>query len=277
MKKFYGKDYFDSELSIFLDKHARINDCAPHIHDFLEIVYVYDGKGAHTVDGVTHKVEKGTIIVINSGQVHSFVCHSDMMQINILFDPGFFGGSLKADSTFSDVIKHFGFECDEEVRSFYQLSLGDIISAERICDSMKDEAKKRSFAYKEILSSYIKVLVGLILRSEAVEAKENRLPKEILEYIDLHCFGRITIEDIAKNSFYNPAYLGRIFKECYGKSIKEYISEKRISRAIGLLLETSMTVENIAAQVGYSNKNQFYKHFENITGKSPAKIRKNIK
>ncbi len=51
MKTFYEKDYFDSELSIFLDKkHARTNDCSPHTHDFIEMVYIYDGKGTHNID-----------------------------------------------------------------------------------------------------------------------------------------------------------------------------------------------------------------------------------
>ena len=174
------------------------------------------------------------------------------------------------------IIEKFGFDRSLG-SSFYQLSAGDIIAAERICDSMYDEVKKREFGYKGILSSYLQVLISLMLRGGNIKERKKALPSEVVEYIDDHIFESVTIEEIAKVGYYNPAYLSRIFKKCYGMSIKDYINEKRISKAISLLLETSMSISEIAAQVGYTNKNQFYKKFELITGKSPADVRKNIK
>ncbi len=198
------------------------------------------------------------------------------MLVNILISPKFVCKGLGGESTFADVVEQFGFE-RKLASSFYQLSAGDIIVAERICDSMYEEVKKRDFGYKGILSSYLQVLISLMLRESEKKVSKKRLPSEVIEYIDAHIYESVTIEEIAKNSYYNPAYLSRVFKECYGMSIKDYINEKRISKAISLLLETSMSVAEIAAQVGYTNKNQFYKNFEYITGKSPADVQKNIK
>lgn len=277
MKKFYGKDYFDSELLIFLDKkHARINDCAPHTHDFIEMVYIYDGKGVHKIDDEVYEVGKGSVLVIDSGRVHSFTCHGEMVMINILISPSFASCSSEASATFADVIRTLGFD-QSNLSTFYQLSTFDIISAERICDSMRDEVKNRDFGYKDILSSYLRVLISLMLRGRAQRNEKKKLPSEVIEYIDANLYKSVTIEEIASANFYNPAYLSRRFKECYGMSIKDYIDEKRINKAISLLLETSMSIAEIAAQVGYTNKNRFYKVFEYITGKCPAEVRKNIK
>lgn len=275
MKKFCSKDYFDSDLLIFLDKtSSRTNDCLPHTHDFIEMVYICDGKGIHNIDDESYEVGKGTVLVIDSGRVHSFVCQGKMSLVNIVISTEFIGSGL--NSTFADLIEQFGFERGLS-GAFYQLSAEDIIAAERICDSMIEEVKNRDFGYKGILSSYLQVLISLMLRGSKKKDIKRQLPCEIIEFIDAHLYESITIEEIAKNSYYNPAYLSRVFKESYGMSIKDYISEKRISRAISLLLETSLSVSEIALQVGYTNKNQFYKNFESIVGKSPSDVRKNLK
>ena len=279
MRRYCGQNYFDDKLRmIVMDCHTRVGECLPHTHDFLELVYVFSGKGIHVVDGMEQEVHKGSVVVINPDQVHSFKSQDGHTIMNFLIDPSFLGGGLDSDSDFSDVKRRYGCLSQEKATSFYQLATKDIVFAEHLCNSMNDEIKRKSVEFESVLLACMQAFVSLIIRSESAEINSKKsVWGDVIEFIDQHFSEKITIELIAKNFFFNPAYLGRAFRDYYKMSIKDYIKEKRIKQALELLIETSMTVESIAAQVGYASRTRFYADFEEIIGKRPNNVRKDIK
>ena len=54
----------------------------------------------------------------------------------------------------------------------------------------------------------------------------------------------------------------------------DYINNKRISKAVFLLLNTERKIIDIAYTVGYRNLNFFNKKFREITGNTPGEYRK---
>ena len=49
------------------NKHSRL----PHIHDdFLELFFVYSGKGRYMVDSQSYDIQEGDIIICNAGVLH---------------------------------------------------------------------------------------------------------------------------------------------------------------------------------------------------------------
>ena len=102
----------------------------------------------------------------------------------------------------------------------------------------------------------------------------NRITSECLDYINEKCFGKITLQEIAEHTFYNPAYFSRIFKEQVGVSLTDYIKKKRMSEAARLLCDSDLNIEEIMHRVGYTDKNHFYKNFKEIYDMTPASYRK---
>jgi AraC-like DNA-binding protein len=72
---------------------------------------------------------------------------------------------------------------------------------------------------------------------------------------------------MSERSLYNA------IKETTGKSYQEYVDALRMSEAVRLLKDTLTPVNVIAAQVGYSSDNTFYKAFKRLMGCSPGKYR----
>ena len=58
---------------------------------------------------------------------------------------------------------------------------------------------------------------------------------------------------------------------------KEYMAKKRCSLAAELLLDTHVSVQEIASYVGYQDNNYFSKVFKNERGVSPLEYRNNHK
>ena len=90
-----------------------------------------------------------------------------------------------------------------------------------------------------------------------------------------HNFDReITIQQIADTLRGNPAYLTRKFTQKYGISPKEYLLEKRIAYAKRLLVQTNVSVKEIAVSVGYIDQLYFSRIFKRKEGISPLEYRK---
>ena len=64
------------------------------------------------------------------------------------------------------------------------------------------------------------------------------------------------------------------FKKKYGITVNTYITEARLERAIYLLIEGNMNINEIAAETGFSDQSYFSKVFLSKYGISPSEYRK---
>ena len=75
--------------------------------------------------------------------------------------------------------------------------------------------------------------------------------------------------DVAAVTFVTPNYLSKLFKNSMNMNLREYINQLRIEEAKRLLLSTSLSVSEIASNVGYYNISYFSTVFHKIVGVSP--------
>ena len=68
--------------------------------------------------------------------------------------------------------------------------------------------------------------------------------------------------------------LSTAVRQATGKTFKELLLEKRLSKGAELLRETRLPVEDIIAAVGYENTSYFYRRFRERFGASPRDYRK---
>lgn len=67
-------------------------------------------------------------------------------------------------------------------------------------------------------------------------------------------------------------YLGRLFRDEIGVSMREYLARMRLERAARLIRE-GVKVEAVALEVGYRSKKNFYRQFRRRYGTTPALYR----
>lgn len=82
-----------------------------------------------------------------------------------------------------------------------------------------------------------------------------------------------TIEGLSKHLSVDRRYLYKLFKNYSGISPKQYLSNIKISYACDLLLNTDLSIGDIAEKTGYSDMLQFSAFFKKQTGMSPMKYR----
>lgn len=92
---------------------------------------------------------------------------------------------------------------------------------------------------------------------------------EVFEFIDLNYHQNIRLKEVAQAVGYSSAYLTDLVRRLTGKTVNNWIIERRIVEASTLLLETNYSVEEIGLKVGYQNINHFYCQFRDYYQNTP--------
>jgi len=99
--------------------------------------------------------------------------------------------------------------------------------------------------------------------------------KKILEYIDLNYFDPdISLNNISKMFYINTAYCCVLFKKCTGKTISEYITDLRMTKACEMLKDKSLSIKDVSYGCGYNDYFYFNRVFKKKIGATPANYKK---
>lgn len=119
-----------------------------------------------------------------------------------------------------------------------------------------------------------------LTESEQVEKRDLRMVANIEKALELiyHDYTKpITIEDAAIATGYGKSNFCKIFKSIVGDSFHCVLNRQRIKSSYGLLSETTMSISEIAQEVGFGEAKTFCRVFKNVAGITPGEYRKNKK
>jgi AraC family transcriptional regulator len=88
--------------------------------------------------------------------------------------------------------------------------------------------------------------------------------------------GRVPLRAVAEEVGMSYFHFSRAFKKSMGMSPTNYIAERRIERAKGLLNETQLPISEIALRSGFSSQSHFTNSFRRVAGSTPKDFRATI-
>jgi len=137
-------------------------------------------------------------------------------------------------------------------------------------ENMSDLSENQSLM-REIFRSYCR-----LVRKHAMTHFSLVVQKTIL-MIDSDLSADISLVKLAECQNVSPGYLSSIFKKDTGKTLSEYIREKRINHAVHLLATTNLQIQTIALHCGIMDVHHFSKTFKKVMGKTPKEYREYIR
>ena len=96
----------------------------------------------------------------------------------------------------------------------------------------------------------------------------------MLQHIHQHYQAEIDLNGLAAELGITPIYAGQLFKKETGQNFLDYLTELRISKAKELLCGETLSVQDVAETVGYSDLKYFSRLFKKATGVSPSDYKK---
>ena len=137
-----------------------------------------------------------------------------------------------------------------------------------------DELVERFYKSNNKDKNTLLKIIELISSTPEVEPNPHPIIEHITEYIKNNLNDDISVIDIAKQMNISVYYLSHLFKSFTGISIVEYRNELRLTKAKTLLIESDISISQIATQCGFNNASYFAEVFSHSEKISPSSFRK---
>ncbi len=275
-----------SEIEVGTDRQGKFYEMKnAHFHPVYEIYYLVSGTRKFFIESDIYNISKGTLVLINKNVMHQTAYSSDMLneRTYILFD----------DRHISYLIEKYGRreidECFEQ--KIFPIPIQRREYVEGVISQLYNEYKNKDEFSERLMECYLNELMIFLIRykrhisegNNGIDVLKNtdRLSscdesiQAAAKYIMDNYNKNLTLPQVAYMVNMSSTYFSKKFKEVTGFGFKEYLLNLRIQKACELLLETRLSVTEIAYKIGFNDSNYFGDVFKKSRGISPLKYRKN--
>lgn len=132
---------------------------------------------------------------------------------------------------------------------------------------------------EDIISASIHALCVCVNKLPDIKKNDNLRDERLVSMINFMQanYQTVTLEDMAEQFHLSVPYLSKFIHEKSGKTFGEQVTNIRMKKAKTLLKNGNMTVENIAAAVGYPSVEHFSRTFKKLYDKTPVEYRNSEK
>lgn len=220
----------------------------PAVRDCYLLHYVLEGKGTFLRGNGRYPVATGDIFVIRPGEVTTY----------------------QADAEEPWRYVWLGFFCGEEL-PFLQEAVLRQMPVKHLFAYIDEHADAEGMDGK--IFSLTHEILWILSRGVRKSSRPGSRYAEYLKaYIDSSYMHRISMEEIALRLHVDRRYLTALFRERYGQSPQNYLTEYRLARA-DAFLKLGHSVSEAASMAGFSDIANFSRRYKQKFGVSPSKNR----
>lgn len=247
-----------------------------HHHTECELSVFLKGAGVYAMEKTSYPFLAGDVFLFGTGETHSITeISEDMEVLNVHFEPRI----LWEHSDTAELLGLFSSRSDSFENRFRDGSgtlRNMILSLER---EIEQKQSCSLITAKYLLFSILATLIRRFdcVRTDASPATPSAQVKNLrraIDYIGENLSEPLTLSAIADVAYMSPTYFSSVFKRLNGISPWEYITIKRVEKAVEMLKSTDLSKLEIAERCGFSGASNFYKMFLRITGKRPSDFTK---
>lgn len=133
------------------------------------------------------------------------------------------------------------------------------------------DVKSSMMLMKEIFSSYCRLVYKNSMK------QYSPIVKKTILVIESDISAELSLDTLAQKQGISKGYLATIFKKETGKTVLEYIKDKRIEHAMYLLTNTHLQIQTIALHCGVMDVQYFSKIFKKKIGMNPKEYRESAR
>lgn len=257
-----------------------------HKHTYFELDYVYQGSCDYYINDLEHvfTLKEKELCLINQNVIHGiatkskadivFKCFIPMNRIDLDFVK-----ELESSRSIKAFFEHSIME-QEQYIAYLVMDTKSNENLEKVMFQMFSEALEKRQGWKLWFQNYMSLL---LLELTRIKEEDCRLFADVMDndlVMDkiIGCirknFQYITLKDLASDFHFNENYLSRKIKRSTNMNFNELLSQCRLEEAKKQLVNTDLTVGEIAGYIGYKKPTYFYKLFKEHYGITPMEYKK---
>ena len=247
------------------------------------LFFVRNGEGKIVADGREYTLKKDDVLIINAGVPYQLCAPQkevDYTAVNFDYTRTAQEKSQPIPpvsvSSFSQalLLAPVVFEDMESLsRVLFVEGVGEL--QKRLSDIVS-EYTLRLMYFQEKISSILKSCLIDCARTENLlsQAFENQTINEVISYVQENYAQPLTNADIGAIFNYHPNYISRLIKSVTGTSLHQYLIHVRLLKALSLLKNTELSVNEVAIACGFCDAAYFSGYFKRQFKIAPSKFRK---
>lgn len=252
-----------------------------HAHDFVSLAYFEAAGGSLWLDDRRFEVRAGDVFLVAPGQVIAHDPgadrHTDAIGWGVFFSPEAFGStpsgtwlSWRSHPLLSPFVGGVSGASQRLV-----VPPGDRAAWSARMGAMAAELQRRDDGHHEAVRAHLTLLLVEVARlagpiTEGVRTGDDRLLAHVFDMIEERYADGISLSDVAGAVSLTPGHLTTVVRQRTGRTVLEWITERRMVEARRLLVHTDLPVQEVARRVGYDDPAYFTRAFRRTHDTSPT-------
>lgn len=224
----------------------------------LLLVFIRAGKMHFEYRGQAFDAERGDVVLLDCAEPHYYQAYDGLEFVYLNFD----GSNCHA------IARHVLEEAGPLIRGKNNVLIGNLLR------EMVAFHEQNGVESMFDCSMRIYRLLQLVSEREAASEREETAVEQTIRYVRANVGKQITLEELARRANLSTYYFSHVFKRATGFSPIEYVINTRLDQAKVLLLNTSLSVEEIADRVGYQSSGSLINLFVKKMNMSPREFRR---
>lgn len=263
--------------------HTRFADFPKHKHNYIEIIYMIEGKTIHIIDDSEKVIlEKGDILFLNQHTYHKILpAGKNDIGINFIVLPEFFDVALSMIEEENE-LKNFlvdSLRQETATTSYLHFRVSEVLPIQNLIENMTWSILNKENNRGKINQTTMGLLfLQLLNHTDKLQGSKkgyNGVIVNVLRYIEEN-YRNATLGELAKQENQSIYQLSRLIKSHTGYTFKELLQIKRFNKAVQLLTDTKLPIADIIVAVGYDNTSYFYRVFRKKYKISPKEYREKL-
>lgn len=238
-----------------------------HWHRSVEIFALFEGELEFYINEIRYPLQPGEFMLVNSNEIHSIL-------------------SPKKNQTVVLQIPLATFEKYYTDERFIYFSHSSRLQDEEVMRLIREmylayQEKKCGYELK-VQSQFYMLVYLLVTKYRKTEVNEDLIRHNknlnklsaITSYMKENYKKELSLESLAKTFGYSPTYLSRMFQKYAKTNYKTCLDNIRLEHAAKDLMNTEITIGEIAFNNGFANSKAFAKVFQAKYGMLPSEFRK---
>lgn len=268
-------------LLMELDKSKPNSNRVYHYHEYVEIIYMLNGRIRCLISEDVFRLQKDDIFVIYPNEPHDFIIDEKCEYIVVKFLPDIIFSRESSANEFEYIFNFNGNNGNQT-----RVISGITIANQLIMDAFKAFEENDYTAELRVRSDILRVCAEILeywKKNDEIISINSNLNRNcigqirnIMEHIK-ECKGLIKTNEAAKMCNMSDGHFSRVFKSATGMTFGNFVKLYRLTYAERLLQCTDLSITTIAQELNYATSSHFIEDFKNRKGISPKQYRKMIK
>ncbi|MFV0289239.1 MAG: AraC family transcriptional regulator [Mycoplasmatales bacterium] len=237
-------------------------DFPRHTHDYIEFVYMVQGRSVQIINDQKRTLKKGEMVIIPKGEYHENIkATEDDIVLNIFITNRFLN-SLIIKSGFDNLLINFKHALEhKKINKVFNFKLEQKIL--NVLNKINTYVESKEEFYLSLYNMILEWLLEFIFylkKEKIINIKENS-NFNLMTYI-IKNLKTASLKEFSDLNYRSSSSMSLKIKNEYKMSFMEIVHKVRLDKFVKLITVDNQSITESMYEVGYQNKTYFYKIFK---------------